>query len=67
MPQPAQPSQASGDANYLSAQIQQMLAAVLPEPVVKVLASISDMLYRFILGRTNMWVPSDTSGRGFLC
>lgn len=51
--QPQRPAAASNEINYISAQVQQILALVLPEPVVTVLASISDLLYRLILGRTN--------------
>jgi hypothetical protein len=52
-PQPANPSAATSDANYLSAQVQQLLALVLPEPIVTVLAALSDLLYRAILGKPN--------------
>lgn len=56
MPRPARPSEASDDANYLSAQVQQLLAMVLPQPVVTVLAAISDALYQVVLGKPNVYV-----------
>lgn len=60
MPQPANPSAASNDINYLSAQVQQLLALVLPAPVVTILASVSDLIYRLTLGKSND-PPSYTS------
>jgi hypothetical protein len=50
---------ASSDANYLSAQVQQVLAMVLPAPLVTILASLSDLIYRAVLGKPNecVWKP----------
>lgn len=53
IPQPANPATATSNENYLSAQVQQLLAMVLPEPIVTILASLSDLLYRAVLGRLN--------------
>lgn len=53
IPQPANPAAATSSENYLSAQVQQLLAMVLPEPIVTVLSSLSDLVYRAVLGRPN--------------
>lgn len=53
IPQPERPSAAMDGPNYLSAHVQQILAVVLPQPVVTILAAISDGLYRAVLGQPN--------------
>jgi hypothetical protein len=53
IPQPARPSEATNEINYLSAHVQQLLAVILPQPVVTILAAISDALYRAVLGQPN--------------
>ncbi|UZJ54804.1 hypothetical protein CBS101457_004124 [Exobasidium rhododendri] len=48
-----QPTASSSSSNYMSEQVQQLLALVLPEPFVTILASVSDLIYRLVLGQHN--------------